>query len=94
MYVLEQSWECRFLKRLLKIFISKGEIGRSKRSIVSRRRRLEPPDKLVENLYVFLYVVHLRGFFRIEYSERRRRRSIVNEAATWLQKTADKDDLE
>ena len=62
--------------------------------MVSRKWSVQPPDKLVENLCVFLYVVHLRGIFRIENRERRRRRSIVNEAATWLQKTADKDDLE
>jgi hypothetical protein len=62
--------------------------------MINRKRGTKPPDKLVENLYVFLYVVHLRGFFRIENSERRRRRSIVNEAAAWLQKTANKDDFE
>ena len=57
-------------------------------------RRDAPSDEFVENLHVVLYVVELRRLFRLEDGEWRCSAILIEVVSTWLQQTADDEDIE
>jgi hypothetical protein len=55
---------------------------------------LVPPNKLVENLDVRLYVLDLCRLLDVEDGERREGSAVLDIAAAWLEETANEDNLE
>lgn len=53
-----------------------------------------PSDKFIEDLDVFLYVIHLDRLLCVEYREGRYRGTVINITASGLDKTANEDDFE
>jgi len=58
------------------------------------QRDYAPSDKFIENLDVFLDVFYRGRLLCVEERERRHGRAILDVATSWLEQTADKDDLE
>lgn len=53
-----------------------------------------PPNELVQNLDILLYVFHIGRILRVEDGKRRYGSSIVDITTSGLKKASDKDDLE
>lgn len=53
-----------------------------------------PSNEFVKNLDIRFYVLDLCRFLDIEDGERRKRSTVLDVTASWLEETADKDDLE
>lgn len=93
--VLQNTGEGGSFKRALEIFISRpNQRGVIEQEGEREKVKGEPPDELVENLDIFLYLCHLHGLFCVENREWRHGGTIVDIAAPWLKKTADEEDLE
>jgi hypothetical protein len=53
-----------------------------------------PPYELIQDFNILLHVRYLNRFFGVENAERGCWCSILNEASTWLEKTAHEEQLE
>ena len=57
-------------------------------------RRHTPPDKLVQNVHILLYLGHVHGLFGVDDREGRYGSTIIQIASAWLEKAASENDLE
>ena len=53
-----------------------------------------PPNELVQYFDIFLDLIYLDWFLRIEYRKRRHWSAIVEVTASWLDEASNKDDFE